>query len=401
VLEVVTLKGKTAVVLDASAAYAEMGGQVGDTGEIIRGAAAWRVVNTQKTGNTWLHFLDTGDAPDRGSDVVLSVDVPRRAAIQRHHTATHLLHWALHEIVSREASQKGSFVGPDKLTFDFNGTALSPAQLRDVERLVNEHIVANAPVSWREVPYADVKSRPDVMQFFGDKYGETVRVVQVGGGAGALDGYSMELCAGTHVRATGEIGLFRIVSEAAVAAGVRRIEAVAGLEAVAASEREREVIRSMADKLHSPIAEIGKKLDALLLRHKELEKLLKAAAQREAVGRAAALLRDEQLLGSLPAIVADLGEADGDTLQAVADALKGRVSGVIVLGGIEAGAVALVAVVAKEYTSRIAAGKIIQTIAPLVGGKGGGRPDNARGAGKNVAKLGEALESARHLIAGA
>ena len=144
---------------------------------------------------------------------------------------THLLHWALHEVVSKEATQKGSFVGPDKLTFDFNSAALTPQQVADIEKLVNERILENAGVSWTEVPYAEVKSRKDVMQFFGDKYGDVVRVVQIGGKPRRLNGYSMELCGGTHTRATGEIGLFRIVGENAIAAGVRRIEAVAGLQA--------------------------------------------------------------------------------------------------------------------------------------------------------------------------
>ena len=140
------------------------------------------------------------------------------------------MHWALHEVASKEASQKGSFVGPDKLTFDFNSAPLTPAQVADIEKLVNERILENAGVSWTEVAHADVKNRKDVMQFFGDKYGDTVRVVQIGGHAGKLDGYSMELCGGTHTRATGEIGLFRIIGESAIAAGIRRIEAVAGLE---------------------------------------------------------------------------------------------------------------------------------------------------------------------------
>ena len=137
----------------------------------------------------------------------------------------------MHEVASKEASQKGSFVGPDKLTFDFNSAPLTPQQVADIEKLVNERILENAGVSWTEVAHADVKIRKDVMQFFGDKYGDTVRVVQIGGEAGKLNGYSMELCGGTHTRATGEIGLFRIVGESAIAAGVRRIEAVAGLEA--------------------------------------------------------------------------------------------------------------------------------------------------------------------------
>src|SRR4029079_4082267 len=177
VLEVVALKDKTAVILDTTTAYAEMGGQVGDTGELTHGPDTWRIANTQKSGATWLHFLEGVDAPEPGTEVTFSVEKLRRRAIERHHTVTHLLHWALHEVVSREATQKGSFVGPDKLTFDFNHQALTPAQVRDIERLVNERIVENSRVAWIEVPYADVRGPADVMQFFGDKYGETVRVV--------------------------------------------------------------------------------------------------------------------------------------------------------------------------------------------------------------------------------
>ena len=179
-----------------------------------------------------------------GAQVELRVDAPRRAAIQRHHTVTHLLHWALHEVVSPDATQKGSYVGPEKLTFDFSSAALTPAQVADVEKLVNERILENAGVTWTEVPYAEIKGRKDIMQFFGEKYGDIVRVVQIGGRAGGLDGYSMELCGGTHTRATGEIGLFRILSESAVAAGIRRIEAVAGLRAYEKAREETALISS-------------------------------------------------------------------------------------------------------------------------------------------------------------
>ncbi len=399
VLEVVQLQNHLAVVLDTSVCYAEMGGQVGDAGELNASGDLWRVAHTQKAGDVWLHVLEGVEAPEVGMRITLRVDEPRRAAIQRHHTVTHLLHWALHEVVSRDAVQKGSYVGPDKLTFDFSSNTLSAAQLAEVENLVNAKIVENADVSWIEVPYADVRNRTDVMHFFGDKYGERVRVVQVGGKAGALDGYSMELCGGTHVRGTGEIGLFRIQSEAAVAAGIRRIEAVAGWEAVQASVADREKIKSLASKLGAPIADAEKKLDALLAQHKELEKALKSARQREAVAQAAGLLAARETLGTLPAIVARLNDANGDTLQAAADALKSNFSGVIVLAGVSENAVSLVACVSKEYTGKISAGKIIQTIAPLVEGKGGGRPDNARGGGKNSAKLDDALAAARDFIA--
>jgi alanyl-tRNA synthetase len=292
-------------------------------------------------------------------------------------------------------------VGPDKLTFDFSSAPLSPEQVAKVEQLVNERILGNAPVSWTEVPHEQVRGRADVMQFFGDKYGEQVRVVQIGGHPGALDGYSMELCAGTHVRSTGEIGLFRIVSEGAVAAGVRRIEALAGAEARLSAESDRERLKVVAAKLGSPIAEIEKKLDALLSRQKELEKTLSAARQREAAASAEGLLERAETINGTPAIIAHLGEVDGDGLQAAADALKAKFDGVIVLAGASGGAVALVAVVVGDHAKKVPAGKIIQTMAPLVGGKGGGRPDSARGGGKDPSKIDEALAAARQFLAGA
>ncbi len=398
VLEIVELKDKTAVILDVSACYAEMGGQVGDTGELSGSGNLWRINNTQKSGNTFLHLIDGDDAPEVGATLSLSVNRARRDAIQRHHTVTHLLHWALHEIVSKEASQKGSFVGPDKLTFDFNHAALTPDQIADVEKLVNERVLENAGVSWTEVPHADVKGRADVMQFFGDKYGDQVRVVQIGGEAGSLNGYSMELCGGTHTRATGEIGLFRIVGESAIAAGVRRIEAVAGLQAYQVANRELELIKTIAEKTNSPIGELEKKIEAMLAHQKELEKELKSAKQREAAQNAKSLPASAETVNGIPLIVKNFGDADGNTLQAVADALKGDFNGVVVLGGVSNGAVALIATVSNDFTKQVQAGKIIQAIAPIVGGKGGGKPDNARGGGKESGKLDEALAKVKSLL---
>jgi alanyl-tRNA synthetase len=420
VLEVIGIKEKTAVVLDVSPFYAEMGGQVGDSGWLVVENYKLRdtggpgidsvvprygitVVNTQKSGNTWLHILDLEDhekdPPAVGIKLTAQIDSKRRDAIQRHHTVTHLLHWALHEVVNKEASQKGSFVGPDKLTFDFNSQPLTPQQVADIEKLVNERILENAGVSWTEVPYADVKSRKDVRQFFGDKYGDTVRVVQIGGRAGELNGYSMELCGGTHTRATGEIGLFRIVGENAIAAGVRRIEAVAGLEAYRKATDELQLIKSLAAKINSPVHELEKKIESLLEHQKEIEKQLKVAQQREASNAASLLLEEIKTINGIPAIIHNLGGVDGDFLQAVADSLKSRFKGVIVLGGgPHRGSVALVAAVTPEFTAKVQAGKIIQQIAPIVGGKGGGKPDNARGGGKDASKLDEALAKARQFL---
>ena len=398
VLETATLKDKTAVVLDTSCFYAEMGGQVGDTGEIQLGGRLWRVVNTQKSGNTWLHLVEGDEAPAAGDSVEVRVDRSRRNAIQRHHTVTHILHWAIHEVVSREASQKGSFVGPDKLTFDFNSAALTPQQIAEVERLVNERILENTLVSWVEVPHASVRQRKDVMQFFGDKYGETVRVVQIGGERGGLDGYSMELCGGTHTRATGEIGLFRIVGESAIQAGVRRIEAIAGMSSFSAAVSDTGLIQLLAGRLNTPIHELERRVDALLAHQKDLEKLVRAAQQREAATQAKQLLGQVATINGIPALIANVGAADGDALQAMVDALRGECPGVILLGGVSGGNVSLVAAVGAAFVSRIQAGKLIQGIAPIVGGKGGGRPDNARGGGKDASKLDEALTQARALL---
>jgi alanyl-tRNA synthetase len=398
VLEIVRIKDRTAVILDRSVCYAEMGGQLGDTGSLHAGGSLWRITDTQKSGPTWLHFLDGEDAPLPGTAVTLNVDAPRRAAIERHHTVTHLLHWALREVIGDTVSQKGSFVGPDKLTFDFSSGALTPAQLSSVVQLVNERILENAPVSWKEMPYAVVKGRSGILQFFGDKYGDTVRVVQIGGAPHALDGYSMELCGGTHVRSTGEIGSFRIVSEAAVAAGVRRIEALAGHEALASSRSDAERLQGVASRLGSPLAEVEKKLEATLARQKELEKELGALRQKAAAGLAKDLL-GKVVAGPVPSIVEEIPGADGNELQTIADALKVSFDGVIFLAGVADGAVSLVAATGKAHQAALPAGKLISAVAPLVGGKGGGKPDGARGGGRDASALQAALAKAKELIA--
>jgi alanyl-tRNA synthetase len=402
IVQLIKDKDKIFAIVEDSPFYAEMGGQIGDRGWLLTEFEEIPVVDCKKIQNAFALQLEREPKGIRNypySKVSLKVDKNRRNAIQRHHTVTHLLHWALHEVASKEASQKGSFVGPDKLTFDFNSPPLTPQQVSDIEKLVNEKILENAGVSWTEVSHADVKNRKDVMQFFGDKYGDTVRVVQIGGNAKKLNGYSMELCGGTHVRATGEIGLFRIVGESAIAAGVRRIEAVAGLEAYKRANDELHLIKLLAGKVNSPVHELEKKIESLLEHQKAVEKQLKSAQQREASNAASNLLEQIQTVNGIPAIVHNLGSADGDFLQLVVDSLKGRFKGVIVLGGAANNSVSLVAAVSPEFVSKISAGKIIQTIAPIVGGKGGGKPDNARGGGKDASKLDEALAKAKTLFA--
>ena len=421
VQEVVALKDKTAVVLNNSVCYAEMGGQVGDTGELIGSGKLWRVVNTQHSGNTWLHFIDGEDAPGVGEHVTVGYDAPRRAAIQRHHTVTHLLHWALHEIVSREAAQKGSYVGPEKLTFDFSSTALTPQQKRDVEKLVNERISENAPVSWTEIPYVEAKKHSDIQQFFGDKYGDVVRVVQIGGESERLNGYSMELCGGTHVRATGDIGSFRIVREEAIAAGIRRIEAVAGdaardwAKTEAAKQQEKfEALARKKDGIaalpaFTNDAETKAMLEQVDARSAHLEKLeaevhewekQHAKASEADLRSRAGIIANELTAAHVgeKSCVAEVPDADAKLLQAVVDALKPKFSGPIFLAGAADGRVALIASVPKELTSRIQANKLIQEVAPIVGGKGGGRPEGAQGAGKDATKIDDVLARASELL---
>jgi len=422
-------EGELNVVLDRTACYAEMGGQVGDHGLLhVPGhdrteVGRLAVFDTQKRGDVFIHRakLADGRAPEIGEAVRLSVDGARRGAIERHHTVTHLLHWALHEIVSRDATQKGSYVGPDKLTFDFSSAALTPQQKRGVEKLVNEKIAENAPVSWKEVPYVEAKKRTDIQQFFGDKYGDVVRVIQIGGAPERLDGYSMELCGGTHVRATGEIESFRIVREEAIAAGIRRIEAVAGgaarewarqeaakqqekFEALARKKNGIAALPAFADR-----AETNAMLGQIDARSVHLEKLeaevheweKEHAKASEADLRSRAGIIANELAAAYAgqkSCVAEVPDADAKLLQAIVDALKPKFSDPIFLAGASDGRVALIASVPKELTARVQASKLIQEVAPIVGGKGGGRPEGAQGAGKDATKIGEALARVRQLM---
>ena len=399
VLEVVEEKKRTGIVLDRSPFYAEMGGQVGDTGTLTIGDQTWQITDTQKAGDAFLHFVKGDGTPEQGAAAQLTVDAAHRAAIQRHHTVTHLFHWALHQVTSPDASQKGSYVGPDKLTFDFNSQALTAQQVADIEALVNERILENTVVSWIEVPHSEVTARDDIIQFFADKYGDAVRVVQIGGESGALNGYSMELCGGTHTRATGEIGLFRITAESAIAAGVRRIEATAGLIAAEQARADADRIGAMAEQLNSPVKDLEKKIEQALEQSKKLEKQLKGLQKSQAASTAKELATQADTSGAVPFIAANLGSVDGNFAQAVADALKGQFEGVVVLGTAGNGSVALVASVPDSLTDKAQAGRIIQSIAPIVGGKGGGKPTQARGGGKDATKLDAALAEVSKILA--
>jgi alanyl-tRNA synthetase len=286
--------------------------------------------------------------------------------------------------VGSDLRQKGSYVGPDYLRFDFNSQPLTHDQVRQIQELVNRRVISNDPVSWIEVPFDEVRSRPEIMQFFGDRYGNEVRVVQIGGNPGRLDGYSMELCGGTHVLRTGQIGLFRIISEGAIAAGVRRIEALTGITAF-------QQLQSQLDEKSAQIELLNKELVDL---RKSIEKQKAQTTQRKA----------EQFVSGLSlsdkTIIETLDDGSGDYLEAIANALKTkRFNGVAIFFGKTSGQIHVLAYVDSSLTKQLQAGRVVQELTQILGGKGGGRLDLARGVGKDSGKLADAVQRAKEIVA--
>ena len=427
-------------VVAQSPLYVEKGGQLGDTGSVVfEDGHEIDVIEALSVGDALC--LRLAETPvHRPDKLIVSVDADRRRNIEAHHTATHILHWALHEKVSREASQQGSLVAPDRLRFDFNGKALTAEQISAIETAVNERIVGNDPVTWQEVVHADIRDRDDIMQFFGDKYGERVRVVQIGGDDGALDGWSMELCGGTHVRNTGDIGLFKIRSEGAIAAGIRRVEAVCGDAAIdyvrQTIEQLKEEIQTALDKLtaansslekagaaivavptaetddlqgDADIAGINALLTELNTHRDELQKAAASADKRlkKASAGAAAQIASQWLDEKLPQLEDAspqrlVGLLPGDNAAVVQEALtslkRRQFDGVAVLVLAAEDTVHIAASVDPSHTDSYQAGKIVQELTALVDGKGGGKPEMARGAGKAVDKIEAVLDRARELL---
>jgi len=379
--------GEYSIVLDRTPCYAEMGGQLGDHGTLSSAEGTLTILDTQKQGELFIHRakLTTGRAPEVGETVSVSVDAERRADIQSHHTATHLFHWALHNVVSEDARQRGSLVANDRLRFDFNSPEkLSAEQIVEIEKLINDRIAANEPVYWSEVPFTEVQKHSAIQQFFGEKYGDTVRVLQIGGAENSFDGFSMELCGGCHVRNTGDIGQFKIMSESSIAAGIRRIEAACGTHAEAFLEEQK--IAQAEAKAQAEAAEAKKK----------------AAKQRQAEMQEQAPAIAEELLGKVEngLLVENMGEADAGLLSAIMDVLQPQLkSTVAILGGTSDGKVALVCAVTPDLIKEgKQAGKIIGAIAKQCGGGGGGKPDRAQAGGRNPAALADALASVPSLL---
>ncbi len=380
---------KGMVVLERTPFYAESGGQIGDCG-IIEGAGfRFEVQDTQKQGAAAIgHFgvmLEGELVVD--SEVTARVESQRRRAIQLNHSATHLLHAALRKCLGGHVSQKGSLVTAERLRFDFSHSqALSPEELRQVERMVNEQIRANLAVAAEEMAIDDAKSR-GAMALFGEKYGDQVRVLSMGD-------FSIELCGGTHVAATGEIGLLRIVSEGGVAGGVRRIEAVTGEGALAWCEQGDSELSRIGGLLKGGRDQLADKVSQLVERNRQLEKELERLKAKLASSTGADLSSQAEEVAGIKVLAAHLEGADAKSLRDTVDQLKNKLgTAAVVLAAVEDGKVRLVAGVAKEATDRIKAGELVNHVAQQVGGKGGGRPDMAQAGGTQPENLDQALAS--------
>ena len=384
------------VITDKTVFFTEMGGQEGDTGTLNNST----ITSTQQIGSAIAHQIE-GNIPAVGETVNLTINRERRSPIEAHHTATHLLHWAIHKIISPDASQQGSSVSPDRLTFDFNSKAVTPEQIEAIEKKVNSAIKADDTVSWVEVPHSKVKDREDIMQFFGDKYGDLVRVVQIGGGDKTLDGYSMELCGGTHVRKTSDIGIFKIKSEGSTGAGIRRIEAVCGTAAEAflgeqqekESAEKSEALVKLAKanealaKLDAPTLLVPDNARAFEVKNQaiEAEKALKKAQATGAARMADSLIAEKNITGNI--VIST--EGSPALLQELLNGLKKiqftQAAFIVIDDGSKLHLGAICGNEGKENGH--GAGNLIQNLGPIAGGKGGGKPDMARGAASEREKL--------------
>ncbi len=402
-VDVVKTEKDAFLVFDQTPFYGEMGGQVGDTGHALINGVKFDIVDTIKDkSGRHLHKLGGPvSVPAVGTSATLHVDFSRRRAISRQHTSAHLLNWALRKTLGTHVRQFGTHKTPDRLRFDFTHfEALTPAQIKEVEQLINGKVLDNTGVFYATVPHAEVSGRVDILQFFGDKYGKEVRVVQIGGAADAagqakLDGYSMELCGGTHVTTTGEIGVIKIVAEMAIAAGTRRIEAVAGQAALDYIAHEEAALKSVNARLNAGTNDVAAKLESLLTHQKELEKKLKAYEARASAGLAEELAAKAVEKDGLKWVSAVTTAENTDALRSLGSQVLHKVGAgaVVQLGALLDGKVSLVAYCSPEaIKAGQAAGKLIGALAAKLGGKGGGKPDYAQGGGGDAAKLADALK---------
>lgn len=375
------------VVLNHTPFYAESGGQTGDTGTITVAGGEFTVTNTTKLGNAFAHHGSVQGRIAVNDKVDATIDDARRERIKKNHTATHILHEALRQLLGEHVSQKGSLVEPERLRFDFSHfEAVTKDELREIERVVNDEIRRNFALNTELMAIDDAKAK-GAMALFGEKYDDEVRVVTIGD-------YSIELCGGTHVDRAGDIGLFKIVSESGIAAGVRRIEAVTGADAVGYVSEQEKQLNDVAALVKGDSASVLEKVTALLEKSKGLEKQIAQLNDKLASAAGASLLDSIVEINGVKLLVANVEGTESKALRGMVDDLKNKIgSGVIALGVASGEKVSLIAGVTKDLTGKVKAGELVNHMAGQVGGKGGGRPDMAQAGGSQPENLNAALES--------
>ncbi|WP_137971749.1 alanine--tRNA ligase [Pseudomonas sp. F(2018)] len=382
------------IVLDQTPFYAESGGQVGDSGYLSAAGVRFDVRDTTKAGGAFLHHgIVAQGGVKLGAELQAEVDASVRQATALNHSATHLLHAALRQVLGEHVQQKGSLVDSQRLRFDFSHfEAIKPEQLKQLEELVNAEIRKNSAVETEETDIETAKAK-GAMALFGEKYGDNVRVLTMGGG------FSVELCGGTHVSRTGDIGLFKITSEGGVAAGVRRIEGVTGAAALAWLNGAEEQLKEAAALVKGSRDNVLDKLSSLIERNRQLEKELEQLKAKAASAAGNDLAGSAVDVKGVKVLASRLDGLDGKALLAMVDQLKNKLgSAVILLGGVQDDKVVLVAGVTQDLTAKLKAGDLMRQAAAAVGGKGGGRPDMAQGGGVDAGKLDEALALAATFV---
>jgi alanyl-tRNA synthetase len=383
------------VVLDHTPFYAESGGQCGDRGELKGVGGIFAVEDTLKIQATVFGhhgILKTGKLVI-GQEVGAKVDTVARAATERNHSVTHLMHKALRQVLGQHVQQKGSQVDPDKTRFDFaQNTPMSAEEIREVEEIVNDEILANAATDSRVMGIDDAQ-KSGAMMLFGEKYGEEVRVVAIGS--------SKELCGGTHVSRSGDIGLFKIVSEGGVAAGVRRVEAITGTNALAWVQAQANRVAGVAALLKTQPDELAERVVSILDNVRALEKELARLKSKLAASQGDDLINQAADIKGAKVLAATLDGADAATLRETMDKLRDKLkSAAIVLASVIDGKVTLIAGVTADLTGKVKAGELVNMVALQVGGKGGGRPDMAQAGGTQPENLPAALASVQAWVAG-
>ncbi len=380
------------VILDTTPFYAESGGQVGDTGTLRTAASEFTVIDTVKLGQAIAHKGTALSALNVGDSVNAEINAERRGNIKLNHSATHLMHAALKQVLGEHVNQKGSLVTDDKLRFDFSHLeAVTAEELRTIESIVNGQIRANSPLQTQLMNLEQAKAA-GAMALFGEKYADDVRVVSMG--EGALAPFSMELCGGIHVERTGDIGLFRIVSEGGIAAGVRRIEAVTGEAALDSVQTQTLLLDDLAKQLKTDSQSVAARLQQMLEQQKQLEKENHTLQQKLAANAGSNMLSNMIQINGTNVLVAQPKGVDSKALRTMVDDLKNQMGeGVLLLALVSGEKVSLIAGVTKKVTEKIKAGELVNFVAQQVGGKGGGRPDMAQAGGNQPQNLDKALKS--------